>query len=186
MLFCWLLVCCGNETGEETSIQTTTIDTLRFGLSKENIPSLSTGLQKVIENWSVYPEFSLEVAQFQNMDLEALKLRSAKLASLTDSLSNSIPDTLFTEPIQSRLVILKTRSQLLQQEAGKNNIDPKAIENQISETNKAIKNFVIQLNEKLQKDAIDMQRIDNEKKELEKQRKFLDSVYQAELKDQNN
>ena len=40
--------------------------------------------------------------------------------------------------------------------------------------------------EKFEKDAIDMQRLDDEKKEVEKQRRFLDSVYEAELQDQSN
>ena len=58
------------------------------------------------------------------------------------------------------------------------------IEANIEEANNAIENLIVQLNEKFQKDGIDLQRIDNEKKELEKQKKFLDSVYRAELKDQ--
>ena len=36
----------------------------------------------------------------------------------------------------------------------------------------------------MEKDAIDLQRIDSEKKELEQQKQFLDSVYKAELEDQ--
>ncbi len=43
---------------------------------------------------------------------------------------------------------------------------------------------MIQINEKMEKDAIDLQRIDSEKKELEQQKQFLDSVYKAELEDQ--
>jgi hypothetical protein len=47
--------------------------------------------------------------------------------------------------------------------------------------NIAVKNLIIQINEKFQKDAIDLQRIENEKKEIEKQKQLLDSVYQIEL-----
>ena len=44
----------------------------------------------------------------------------------------------------------------------------------------------IQINEKFEKDAIDLQRIDSETKELGLQKEFLDAVYKAELEDQNN
>ena len=69
---------------------------------------------------------------------------------------------------------------------GRGVIDKDKVEIYITETNDAVKNLIVQLNEKFQKDRIDLQRIDNEKKELEKQKKFLDSVFNVELEDQKN
>ena len=120
------------------------------------------------------------------MTLENLRVKTEKLLRHTDSLSKKIPDTLYTNAIYSRLVIAKTRVELLKQEINRDIIDSERVEMNIDEANDAIKNLIIQLNEKFQKDGIDLQRIDNEKKELEKQKKFLDSVYQVELKGQQN
>jgi hypothetical protein len=43
---------------------------------------------------------------------------------------------------------------------------------------------VLQINEKVEKDQIDIQRKDDEAKELKKQRKARDSIFQLELQDQ--
>jgi len=48
-----------------------------------------------------------------------------------------------------------------------------------------VKNLFIQINEKFEKDAVDLQRVDSENKELVLQKQFLDAVYKAELEDQN-
>jgi len=52
--------------------------------------------------------------------------------------------------------------------------------------NTSVKNLIVQINEKFQKDAIDLQRVTNEKQELEKQQRFLDSVFQIELQDKRS
>jgi hypothetical protein len=72
---------------------------------------------------------------------------------------------------------------LLNQQVHKSKVDSAAIAIQLEELTFATINLFLQINEKLQKDAIDLQRIDDEKKELEKQKRFLDSVYLAERND---
>ena len=79
--------------------------------------------------------------------------------------------------------MVKTRSQLLEQEVNKSRIDSMQLQKYFEEMNISVKNLMVQINEKFQKDAIDFQRVDNEKQELEKQQRFLDSVYQIELQD---
>jgi len=75
---------------------------------------------------------------------------------------------------------------LLNQELNKSRPDSVKIQLNIAELNTSYTNLIIQINEKFEKDAIDLQRVDDEKKELKKQKRFLDSVYQAELQDQSN
>ncbi|NND64222.1 MAG: hypothetical protein HKN48_13620 [Flavobacteriaceae bacterium] len=187
MLLVAFSVSCGNSEIEETTEQISNTDTALYGKKKFSFPNLTPNVKEVMENWSVFNDFQLEATTIHNLKLEELKMKSAKLMSFTDSLSKSIPDTLFTDAIRSRLIIVKTRASLLNQEANKNSLKDSIVEIHISETNLAIHNLMVQLNEKIQKDAIDMQRIDNEKKELEKQKKYLDSIYQLELQDvQNN
>ncbi|MEZ4794650.1 MAG: hypothetical protein R2773_04090 [Flavobacteriaceae bacterium] len=103
----------------------------------------------------------------------------------SDSLAKHIPDTLFSNAIQSRLTIVRTQIHLLQQEVNKGNPNTENIERSLNNTLKSVNNFIQQINEKIQKDQIDLQRRDNEKKELEKQKKAMDSIYQLELQDQN-
>jgi hypothetical protein len=52
--------------------------------------------------------------------------------------------------------------------------------------NISVRNLFIQINEKFEKDAIDLQRVDSETKELALQKEFMDAVYKAELEDQTN
>ena len=180
------LFSCGNASQENELLGNLAQDTLRYSIKKYTFPPLSNNARVQIENWSVYDDFYAEASTLNGLNLEGLRLKTGKLLSHTDSLSKKIPDTLFTSAIYSRLVILRTRVELLKQEVNRDRdvIEPARIEANIEEANNAIENLIVQLNEKFQKDGIDLQRIDNEKKELEKQKKFLDSVYRAELKDQ--
>jgi hypothetical protein len=178
------LFSCGNSSPEDDLLGTLAQDTLRYSVKKYNFPPLSNNAREQIENWSVYDDFYAEASTLNGLNLENLRLKTEKLLSHTDSLSKKIPDTLFTSSIYSRLVILRTRVELLKQEVNRGAVITENLEANIEETNAAVKNLIVQLNEKFQKDGIDLQRIDNEKKELEKQKKFLDSVYRAELKDQ--
>ncbi|MEM7086697.1 MAG: hypothetical protein AAF489_10975 [Bacteroidota bacterium] len=180
------LLSCGNSTSEDELLGSLAQDTMRYGVKKYSFPALSNNAREQIENWSVYDDFYAEASTLHNLNLETLRLKAGKILSHADSLSKKIPDTLFTNAIYSRLVILRTRVELLKQEVNRDGdlIEAQRIETNIEETNTAVRNLIIQLNEKFQKDDIDLQRIDNEKKELEKQKRFLDSVYRAELKDQ--
>ena len=179
-------IACGNSSEEEDIAGIQIQDTLRYSVKKYNFPEVAPNTKIQLENWSVFEDFYTEASTLHGLTLENLRVKTEKLLRHTDSLSKKIPDTLYTNAIYSRLVITRTRVELLKQEVDRDIIDSDRVEINIEEANDAIKNLIIQLNEKFQKDGIDLQRIDNEKKELEKQKKFLDSVYKAELKDQKN
>jgi len=74
----------------------------------------------------------------------------------------------------------------LHQELKKSKIDSIQLQNYMNEMNASVSNLIIQINEKFQKDAIDLKRVEDEKKELENQKRFLDSVYQIEIQDKKN
>lgn len=186
LLFPIVWASCGDTSTEDVAPQIAVQDTMRYGKQYESFPKLSQNARVEIENWSVYDDFYAEASTLNDLNLENLRTKTNRLLRHTDSLSKKIPDTLFTPAIYSRLIILQTRIRLLKQEVNRGIVNSEKVETQIAETNDAVKNLIVQLNEKFQKDGIDLQRIDNEKKELEKQKKFLDSVYQAELKDQQN
>jgi hypothetical protein len=83
-------------------------------------------------------------------------------------------------------MVVKTRTQLLNLEVNKAHFDSVRLQDYFKEMNISVRNLFIQINEKFEKDAIDLQRVDSETKELALQKEFMDAVYKAELEDQTN
>lgn len=175
---------CGNASSEDTLSQEKKVDTLRYGGSHFKLPVLHPKANEWVQNWPIFQEFKAEMTTLKKLTLEELKVKSERLLTQTDSLSKNIPDTLFSNAIFSRLTIVKTRVSLLKQEVNKGTIRPQEIEKNLTETQNAVSNFMIQINEKVLKDKIDFQRKDDEEKELEKLQKSRDSIFKLELEDQ--
>lgn len=174
---------CGDTTSEENIPQKIVVDTTVYGITKYVVPKLIPQANALVDNWPVFQDFRNEAQSLTNIKREDLKIKSEKLLAHTDSLSKNIPDTLFSNAIQSRLTIVKTRISLLQQEVNRGRTRPEEIENNLIEAQKAIETFIIQINEKVLKDKIDFQRKDDEKKELEKEKRAKDSIFKLELED---
>ena len=156
-----------------------------FGDSDKKFPLLIPEAQQQVENWSVFEDFLLELSRLNGSNINELKARTERLGMHTDSLSKRIPNDLYTNPVTSRLMVLRTRIKLLSQEVNRSFIDSVAVAVQIDELNHAATNLLLQINEKIQKDMIDLEQQEAEKRELEKQKRFLDSVYRAERRDNN-
>jgi hypothetical protein len=185
LFLCFGIYSCGDasdQTGEPTEQVESTI---RYGQKRIEFPKLSEKTKIQIAQWAVFDDFEMEATTISGSTIEALKVKTERLITHTDSLAKKIPDTLNTNLVASRLMVVGTRTKLLHQEVNRARLDSAKIVDHINEFNIAVVNFLQQLNEKFQKDAIDEQRKDDEKKELEKQKRFLDSVYQAELHDNN-
>lgn len=184
LLLSYSLISCGNSS-EEPKPQKPThqINSSQFGNVSFVFPELTDEAKIEVSHWGAYEDFDAEVKSINGNNIEELKIKTSQLVSHIDSLTKKIPDTLNTRTINSRLIVVKTRSQLLEQEVNKSRIDSIQLQNYFAEINISVKNLMVQINEKFQKDAIDLQRVDNEKQELEKQQRFLDSVYQIELRD---
>ncbi len=168
------------QQSEEVVDATTT-----FGDSDKKFPLLIPEAQQQVENWSVFEDFLLELNRLNGSNISELKTRTQRLAMHTDSLSKRIPNDLYTNPVTSRLIVLRTRINLLSQEINRTFIDSATVAVQIDELNHAATNLLLQINEKIQKDMIDLEQLEAEQKELEKQKRFLDSVYRAERRDNN-
>ena len=182
----FLAIACDDVVEAETgNADQTNTNVLSFGTSKVRFPELTSEAKAQVANWSVFDDFQTELNAINGNELGVLKSRTERLKLHADSLSKKIPNDLYTNPITSRLLVLRSRIYLLDQEINKPVIDSSDIGNALNELNSAATNFLVQINEKLQKDQIDLQRIDDEKKELEKQKRFLDSVYEAERRDKN-
>ena len=185
LFLCFGIYSCGDPSSEteQTTLQVDT--TIRYGQKGIEFPKLSEKTKFQLAQWAVFDDFEMEAITISGSTIEALKVKTERLIIHTDSLAKKIPDTLNTNLVVSRLMVVGTRTKLLHQEVHRARLDSAKIVNHIEEFNNALVNFLRQLNEKFQKDAIDEQRKDDEKKELEKQKRFLDSVYQVELEDKN-
>jgi len=187
LLISIVLISCGRNSEEQIEIITPQkLNTSFYGNVKFNFPPLSETAKTEVMHWSVFEDFEIQARSINGKTIEAIQTKSKQMVSQLDSLTKKIPDTLNTKAIYARVVVVKTRANLLSQEVNKAHIDSVRLQNYLNEMNVSVKNLIIQINEKFQKDAIDLQRIDNEKQELEIQKKFLDSVYKAEMQDQKN
>ena len=173
---------CGNSE-EQKEVLPNNDASILFGDKNFDFPQLSAPAKEQAIRWGVLEDFVTEAKKANGSNYQDLRNRSELLKQYSDSLLKKIPDTLNTKPITSRLFVLKTRSELLFQTANQSTIDSTKLENSIEDMNVALKNLIVQLNEKFQKDGIDFQRKDNEANELKQQKRYRDSIMNLELQD---
>jgi hypothetical protein len=177
-------ISCGNSSETSEVATTQEVNTsLIYGDTSYRFPELSEAAKKEIFQWSVFEDFENELKFINGSNIEALQSGSERLIQHTDSLTKKIPEKLNTQAIVSRLLVVKTHASLLHQEVHKDRFENEEIENHLQTLNRATQNFVEQINGKFAKDQIDLDQQDEEAKELEKQRRLRDSIFQAEIRD---
>jgi len=144
---------------DDASVQTQVINNSLYGNMNFVFPKLSKSAKLEVSHWGAYEDFDAELKTLNGNTIEALQIKSSELVSHLDSLTKKIPDTLNTQAIFSRVMVVKTRSHLLSQELSKPRVDSVKLQNYIEEMNISAKNLIIQINEKFEKDAIDLQKI---------------------------
>lgn len=179
------MISCGNSEEQQPEAPNNDASIL-FGDKNFDFPQLSAPAKEQAIHWGILEDFVNEAKKANGSNYEDLRNRSELLKKYSDSLLKKIPDTLNTNPINSRLFVLKTRSALLFQTANQSTIDSSKLENSMEEMNVALKNLIVQLNQKFQKDNIDFQRKENEENELKKQQRYKDSIMELELQDIKN
>lgn len=179
-----LFVSCGDTQNNTELLQEQEVQTDEtYGNPDFKFPKLSTSAESFLNDWTVFDDFKTEAIAINGSNLSTLKNRSEYLVSRVDSLIKKIPDTLDTQSVYSRLLVAKTRAALLKQLANKVTIDNAEIDKGVYEMNLATTNLIVQINEKFQKDAIDSERTENEKKEMELRKKKMDSILRVEKQD---
>ena len=143
---------------DNATLQTPVINNSLYGNPDFVFPDFSKSAKLEVSHWGAYEDFDAELKTLNGNTIEILKVKSSKLVSHLDSLIKKIPDTLNTKAIFSRVVVVKTRSLLLSQELEKPHVDSIQLQNYIDEMNISGKNLIIQINEKFEKDAIDLQK----------------------------
>ena len=157
------LMSCGDLSKKDNAtIQTPIINNSLYGNPNFVFPELSKTAKTEVSHWGAYEDFDAELKTLNGNTIEVLQIKSRELVSHLDSLMKKIPDTLNTKSIYSRVVVVKTRSLLLSQVLEKPRVDSIQLQNYIDEMNISGKNLIIQINEKFEKDAIDLQKIETE------------------------
>ena len=178
-----LAVSCENPSEVVETKQENIEATILFGDNDFILPALSENARTYSMQWGAFEDFEIEAKSINGSTVEGLRAKTERLINRLDSITKKVPDTLNTTPIISRVMVTKTRAMLLRQEVQKTNIDSARLHLQIREMNVAASNLITQINEKFLKDAIDFQRIDSEKKEIENQKRLMDSIFKSELED---
>jgi hypothetical protein len=182
-----LIQSCGNTSeGSEEPMEKSIDQNSRYGINAYDFPQLSPAARRQMDEWTIFSDFEDEAKKINNVTLGNLKIAADRLLTHTDSLASKFPDTLNTLPISTRLTLVKTRSHLLLQELERDRVDSVRIQEGIAALNQAVANFIERLNEEFKKNSIDLQLKENERIELEKQQRFRDSVFKAELEDQGS
>ena len=170
-LFSLLIFACGKSSEEAKK----KLSTQNYNLSTSGdtlfiVPSLPDNVRAEVIQWGAFEDFEEQAKTINGITLEMLKNKSNRMVSHIDSILKKIPDTLNTPIIYSRLLVVKTRTHLLNQEARKVHLDSISLEKKLIDLNISVKNLFVQINEKLEKDQIDLQRNNNEKIEIESQK----------------
>lgn len=179
-----LIFSCGNSSEETNQMSLDNVSVI-FGEENYVFTQLSSQAKEQAGKWDVLNDFLSETKQLNGGEYQDIRNRSERLQQFSDSLIKSVPEALNSNPINSRLVVIKTRSDILYQNSHKAILDSAGIQNAIVEMNSAVDNLIMHLNEKFEKERIDLQRKDNEEMELNKLKKSKDSIMNLELQDQN-
>ena len=170
-LFSLLIFACGKSPEETTqNLSTQNYNLSTYGDTLFIVPLLPDNARAEVIQWGAFEDFEEQAKTINGGTLEMLKNKSNRMVSHIDSILKKIPDTLDTPIIYSRLLVVKTRTHLLNQEARKVHLDSISLEKKLIDLNISVKNLFVQINEKLEKDQIDLQRNNNEKIEIESQK----------------
>ena len=170
-LFSLLIFACGKSSEEaKKKLSTQNYNLITYGDTLFIVPSLPDNVRAEVIQWGAFEDFEEQAKTINGITLEMLKNKSNRMVSHIDSILKKIPDTLNTPIIYSRLLVVKTRTHLLNQEARKVHLDSISLEKKLIDLNISVKNLFVQINEKLEKDQIDLQRNNNEKIEIESQK----------------
>ena len=107
--------------------------------------------QEITNEWLAYITAQSEIENLNNYTLNDVIANTSPITEIMKSLQESVPVRLRSNAVKARLVVLVTKSKVLQQLAKKRELDPKEISKTAKELSVEWNNFKIQLNELFQK-----------------------------------
>lgn len=170
-----VLFSCKQEKSAATSAEKK-IDSSAFNKTiqapDEEVNLLPEARQQVTQ-WLAYITAQNEIDNLKNASVNQVIESAKPLNQIMQSLQRSVPDTLRTKPVEARINVLVTKSQVLEQFATQRDPDPEKIAQVAEEIPVEFNNFKVQINEIFLKTLEDFEkeldRIEKENKNNESQ-----------------
>lgn len=153
------LVSCGDKNEVENTSVEETNPSVEQNISSQAIERLdyteyvlSPEAETAINRWEKYQEFAIQINFLKKADLSFFVSEGKLLEDFFTQLKTSIPPNLKTNPIESRLLILETKSLKLRDNITLENIKIPLQLSSIKEVLVAFSNLNLQINKKLEFD----------------------------------
>jgi len=169
------IISCKTEKDGENSIQNA-MDTTAFQkeLKIEEIQfSLEPEARKFALNWVEYITAQNEIKRLENSTINQVMINAPAIAQIMESLKNSVPDSLKSVAVESRLNVVNTKAQLLKQYSGKQEPDAEDIAQTTKELHQEFTNLKLQMNEIFLKS---LEEFEKELDEFERMERQQDSI----------
>lgn len=101
----------------------------------------------ITSEWLAYITAQSEINNFQSYSLRDVMQNAGPIAEIMKSLKESLPDTLRSRAVESRLVVLYTKAKVLEQKSNKRAPNLEEISEIAQQIPSEFNNFKIQLNE---------------------------------------
>jgi hypothetical protein len=155
--FCLIisLVSCGNEETNQNR-QEIVLPTLSSQqIQKLNYTEylLDSKVKVITKNWIKYNELEGVITNLKQADLSYFKDNNEILEALIIDLKQSIPESLNSPPIMSRLIALETKLYKLESVVNLSNATQENIMSSIKEVLVAFSNLNLQLNKKIERES---------------------------------
>ena len=157
--FCLLMcmISCGKSVDETHKVEQ---ETTLPSLSKQKIQKfnyteylLDPKVKKITNNWVKYNELEDVMMSLKQADLTYFKENHEILEALITDLKQSLPETLNSPAIMSRLIALETKLYKLESLVNLSNATPESIMPGIQEVLVSFSNLNLQMNKKIERDS---------------------------------
>lgn len=135
------------ETSQVTKIQTTTSFTDQLEVNSIRTVSLSTAARQIAGEWLAYATAQNEIQNLDGSTGHEIMDSSNNLVQIMENLQTTIPDTLKSTAVRTRINVLYTKAQVLHQLSNKKQKNPDEIFEVANELVVEFDNFKLQLNE---------------------------------------
>lgn len=154
VFFVMLISCGDNQASTETSNSDNENNKTKITAKAiENFDysdyALSSNAEGIVENWEKYQELAIQVDYLKKADLSFFNGDKELLKKFITDLKAKIPDTLQTNPIISRTVIIETSLLRLNENLTLDNIDAELKLESVKEVIVSFSNLNYQINKKL-------------------------------------
>ena len=120
--------------------------TQEFAVEPSIFP-LEASAKKHASKWAAYIVLNQEMKQLKNVSVNYLIDNSSAWAQLMETLQATLPDSLVSKPVNSRIKVLTTKARILEQKSHLQSIKPQEIKEIGMEIPMDFNNLNIQLNE---------------------------------------